>query len=293
MKKIFYVFTALVLFTLASCSSTDDYYADVDYSNILQSYDLWEIDHSRTYGAGAVPFLDKAITITFSRGTLFANNNFSGLGYVGNGFGIDVGYYKLGYNSVEVTHDLDGRYFLELISVNQNQIQLYDRNQRVTYVLNGYYKNDYNYEYVVYNNVGLLLQEFVAWRKISAEGGVPNLFDEENFLGFETFNNEFVSSNSPLNTPINYIDWNYGGFYYVSNTNNFKIKRLQLQFPDGNENFELTLINNGYDDSIYLYHLSSGTNYVFMGDGYIQFMRSQKDADSQPKQAKRVVSKRR
>ena len=39
------------------------------------------------------PFLQRAFTISFDRGTLYANNNIVGIGKTGGGLGIDVGYY--------------------------------------------------------------------------------------------------------------------------------------------------------------------------------------------------------
>jgi len=169
---------------------------------------------------------------------------------------------------------------------------LYDRNQRVTYTLNGYNKSNYNYQNVVYNNIGLLLQEFVAWKKVSAIGGFKNPFDNKNFLGFETFDNEFVSSNSPSNSSLNNINWNSGGYYSVLNTIDVRKKILWLDFPDRRDIFELTLANNGLDNKIYLYHIESGRSYTFVGDGYIQFMRSQKKPVLSPEQNRKIASKR-
>jgi len=279
MKKAYYLLIGLLTTLLfASCSSNDDYNSGVpqqDYSYLLQQFDLWEVDHSLTSGYGAVPFLDKAITITFSQGVLYANNNFSGLGFVGNGFGIDVASYQLGINSVAINHDLDGRFVLEIYYLGANKIQLIDRNQNITYTLYGFSKAAYDYEAVVYSNINLLLQEFVAWRKVEPLGSIGHAFDQENYLGFDISGNVFLSSVDLPNTPLSDIFWDYDGIYSVINTSDFKTKILELKYANGVETFELRLLDNGLDNTIYLYNLNTRVEYVFVGDGYIQFKRSQ------------------
>lgn len=277
MKKTFYIVLG-ILFSLfvSSCTVNDDIInvppQNTNDSYILQTYDLWEVDHSKTTGpaSASVPFLDRAITLSFYNGVLYANNNFSGLGYTGNGYGIDVGVYELGYNSVRIDHDFYERIFLEIIYFGQNQIKLYDRNQNLTYTLYGYNKYNYDYDYVFYNNIDYFLQEFSTWRKVYTSAiGALNPFDNENILSFDTQGNIFYSSFDAYNTPESSIIWDYKGVYNVSNTNNLKTKVLRLDYPDGVEMFNLTVIN---DNRIRLVH-TSGTIYEFEGYGYIQFLR--------------------
>jgi hypothetical protein len=280
MKKVYYLLLGVLLsFSITSCSVNDEYNTippnnGVDYSYVLQNFDLWEVDHSRTTGPAnaSVPFLDRAITLSFFDRVLYANNNFSGFGVTGNGFGIDVGTYTLGYNTVTIAHDVYGRYMLEIIYVYQDEIRLYDREQGLTYTLYGYYKNNYNYDAVFFNNIEYFLQEFKAWRKISTSGGACNIFDNENFLFFDTYGNIFYSSIDRANTSVDYLQWDYQGIYTIQNTNNFKRKLLNLNYgAQGVEQFELR--SNRGSSTIDLYHLSSGTTYRFQGDGYIQFLR--------------------
>ena len=281
MKKI-YLFLAVV-FTglLASCSMNEDYNRlptevgpppVTDYSYMLQNFDLWEVDHSRTTGPSnaSVPFLDRAITLSFFDRVLYANNNFSGFGVTGNGFGIDVGTYTLGYNTVTIAHDVYGRYTLEIIYVYQDEIRLYDREQGLTYSLYGYYKNNYNYDAVFFNNIEYFLQEFKAWRKISTSGGVSNIFDNENFLSFDTYGNIFYSSIDRANTSVDYLQWDYQGIYTIQSLYNSNTKILTLDYGNRLEQFDLNYVN---DYTIDLYHVTSRTTYTFQGDGYIQFLR--------------------
>ena len=65
----------------------------ISLNQLLNSYDLWYVDINATRGNGEVPFLQRAFTISFDRGIMFANNNIVGLGKTGNGVGIDVGSY--------------------------------------------------------------------------------------------------------------------------------------------------------------------------------------------------------
>jgi len=280
MKKIYLLFATTLLLLLSSCSVNDDYtnipppINEPDYSYILQNFDLWEVDHSLTTGPSnsSVPFIDRAITLSFFDRILYANNNFSGFGITGNGFGIPVASYVLGYNTISINHDVYGRFTLELIFLGQNKILLYDRNQGVSYTLFGYNKSNYDYDYVFFNNIEFFLQEFNAWRKISTTGGSANLFDDENFLGFDTSGSVFHSSIDNVNTPIDFLQWNFSGIYSISNTVNPKRKVLSLDYGNSIERFELIHVN---DNTIDLYHYASSTTYTFQGQGYIQFLRPQ------------------
>jgi len=51
----------------------------------LQSYDLWYVDINETRGNGEVPFLQRAFTLSFINGALYANNNIVGIGKTGDG----------------------------------------------------------------------------------------------------------------------------------------------------------------------------------------------------------------
>jgi hypothetical protein len=274
MKKIaLLLFSIFTLSLVTSCTSIDDggatYYDDA--SLLLNQYDLWEVDHSRTTGSGQDPFIERAITLSFYNGVLYGNNNFSGFGYTGNGYGIDVGIYNLGYNSLTVRHDVYGTFNFQINYIGGNTIQLIDRYNNVSYVLNGYNKAYYDYDYVFYNNIQYFLQEFQGWRKVyTSATGTPNTFDNENFLKFDTQGNIFYSSYDNYNMPINQVYWDYNGIYSIGNTNSFTTKTLTLRYSNNQyEDFYLTVIN---DNKIKLQH-TSGTTYEFEGNGYIQFLR--------------------
>ena len=100
---------------------------------VLQSYDLWYVDINATKGNGEVPFLQRAFTISFDSGMLYANNNMVGIGKTGNGFGIDVGYYNTLRGTVEIDHDVDGPWLLDVSAVNKNTIELYDGRSDTSY----------------------------------------------------------------------------------------------------------------------------------------------------------------
>ena len=273
MKKIaILVFSFFILVIPTSCITSDDLYTPYqDASVILQQYDLWEIDHSRTSGTGQDPFMERAITQSFINGVLYANNNFSGFGFTGNGFGIDVGIYTLGINTLTVRHDVYGVFNFQISYLGGNTIQLIDRYNNVSYTLNGYNKAYYDYDYVFYNNIQYFLQEFQGWRKVyTSQAGYVNPFDDENILRFDTQGNIFQSSLDPFNTSLNQILWDYTGTYSITNSNRENVKYLRLRYNQNEyEDFTLTVIN---DTRIRLLH-TSGTTYEFEGSGYIQFLR--------------------
>ncbi len=75
-------------------------------NQILSGYELWYVDINQTVGYGTTPFLQKAFTISFKNGTMFANNNLVGIGSTGNGFGIAVADYSA-YNMIlDIRHDI-------------------------------------------------------------------------------------------------------------------------------------------------------------------------------------------
>jgi hypothetical protein len=245
-------------------------------SQVLQSYDLWYVDINATEGNGEVPFMQRAFTISFDRGRLFANNNIVGIGKTGNGQGIAVGFYDVGRGLVEIDHDLDGLWIFEVFTVNNTTLELYNSASDTSYFVNGYQRGNFDYDRVFYENITYLLQEYDAWEKISVSTtGALNDFDEENYLQFLEGSQGpfFRSSIDPLGTSINSIVWDYEGNYEVYDVQNDEtLKTLTLDYDYlGNDYFELYVIN---DRTIELYHPDSGTVYEFEGRGYIQFLKA-------------------
>ncbi|WP_422083054.1 nicotinic acid mononucleotide adenyltransferase [Ulvibacterium sp.] len=241
---------------------------------VLQSYDLWYVDINQTRGNGEVPFLQRAFTISFDDGVVYANNNIVGIGKTGNGLGIDVGYYSTLRGAVEIDHDVDGPWLLEVFAVNGNAIELYDGRSNTSYVLRGYQRNNFDYDLVFYDNINYLIQEYDAWEKVyTSEEGAINDFDNENFLQF--LPNFFRSSIDAVGTPISNIQWDFEGDYQVYDVENDEtLKTLTLAYDFmGNDYFELYVIN---DSTIELYHPNSGTVYEFRGRGYQQYLKSAK-----------------
>lgn len=251
----------------------------VPLSAVLNSHELWYVDINRTTGNGEIPFLQKAFTVSFLNGTLWANNNLVGIGSQGNGFGLDVGFYDvLDYDYIlEVNHDLDGFYPLEITPLSHNEIRVYYRPANISYVLVGYQRNTFDYDLVFYDNIHYFLQEYVAWEKtMTSSYGDANPFDKENFLQFLPAGglDNFRSSKEPVGTNIDFIFWDYEGVYNVADdASDPYIKYLTLDYDYlGNEYFELHVIN---DSTIELYHPQSGTLYRYKGRGYIQYKRAE------------------
>ena len=156
----------------------------------LESYELWYVDLNATRGAGEVPFIETAFTLSFIDGVLYANNNLVGIGKTGNGFGIDVGYYDILANAIEIDHDLGGTWVLEVFQLTGNTLELYDSSTDTSYYLKGYQRNTFDFDLVFYDNIIYFLQEYQVWEKVftSVEGS-PNEFDNENFLQFLSASN--------------------------------------------------------------------------------------------------------
>ena len=222
-----------------------------------------------------VPFLQRAFTISFDRGIVYANNNLSGLGKTGNGLGIDVGAYGTFSGQVEIDHDVDGLWLLEVFPLDNNTLELYDPRSDTSYILEGYQRNNFDYDMVFYDNIHYLLQEYQVWEKtFTSEVGALNEFDEENYLQFfAEGDGYFRSSVDMAGIPLNSIQWDYQGDYEVYDVaNDATLKTLTLDYDYlGNDYFELYVIN---DSTIELYHVSSGTVYEFTGRGYIQYLKS-------------------
>jgi len=290
---------AIMALMLTSCYTEvvvqDDYVDDVPYVNlstVLNSHELWYVDIDRSYGNGDIPFLQKAFTVSFRNGNLFANNNLVGIGSQGNGFGIDVGYFdtfEIDY-ILDVSHDLDGFYSFEVTQLSHNEIKLYYRPGNITYILVGYDRATFDYDRLFYDNIHYFMQEYVAWEKVfTSDYGAVNEFDYENFLQFIPGGGEdnFRSSQDLVGTDIDLLFWDYVGIYNVDDVaGNDYLKRLTLSYDYlGNEFFELSVIN---DNTIELYHPDSGTLYRFKGRGYIQYKRTETKRESKATIAKQL-----
>lgn len=245
---------------------------------VLQSYDLWYVDINQTRGNGEVPFLQRAFTISFDDDVVYANNNIVGIGKTGNGLGIDIGYYSTLRGAVEIDHDVDGPWLLEVFAVNGNAIELYDGRSNTSYFLRGYQRNNFDYDLVFYDNINYFIQEYDAWEKVfTSEEGAINDFDNENFLQF--LPGFFRSSIDAVGTPISNLQWDFEGDYQVYDVENDEtLKTLTLAYDFmGNDYFELYVIN---DSTIELYHPDSETIYEFRGRGYQQYLKSGKGSEA-------------
>ncbi|WP_273568396.1 nicotinic acid mononucleotide adenyltransferase [Maribacter halichondriae] len=279
---------ALIGTLITSCYTEtivhDDFIEESAFNTdqVLQSYDLWYIDINATQGNGEVPFLQRAFTISFDTGTVYANNNIVGIGKTGNGFGIDVGYYSTLRGTVEIDHDADGLWLLDVFAVNGNTIELYDSRSDTSYYMKGYNINNFDYDFVFYDNINYFLQEYDAWEKTYAsEEGALNDFDDENFLQF--LPSFFRSSIDAPGTAVSNLQWDFEGDYQVYDVENDEtLKTLTLAYDTmGNDYFELYVIN---DSTIELYHPSSETVYEFKGRGYQQYLKSGKGSTVKKRQ---------
>lgn len=277
MKTIKLLLGTLIIgmsFTSCIVDNTIDepYYASLE--EVITANDLWYIDYNSTSGTGDIPFLSKAFTISFINGKVFANNNLVGIGTVGNGYGIQIGFYDTFDGRLKIDHDLDGFYNFEVIQLSVDNIKLRDNYNNVTYNLIGYHKSTFNFDQVFYDNIEYFLQEYQDWEKTyTSDAGTINEFDNENFLQFTPENlTTFYSSQDNVGTTIGNIYWDYVGSYTVANVQGYdNLKILTLDYDSlGNEKFELTVIN---DAKISLYHIASGTTYEFSGRGYIQYLK--------------------
>ncbi|PWH84074.1 nicotinic acid mononucleotide adenyltransferase [Algibacter marinivivus] len=245
-------------------------------NQLLNSYDLWYVDINSTVGYGETPFLQKAFTVSFLNGVVYANNNIAGLGSNGNGFGIDVGEFDAYDMILDVQHDIDGFSTFDVYEVDYNTIELYNPNNDTSYFLDGYQRNNFDYDFVFYDNIHYFLQEYEAWEKTyTSEFGAINEFDNENYLQFLAGGNDstFRSSQDDIGLSANNLIWDYTGIYGVGDVSgNELLKTLTLDYDFlDNEFFELTVIT---DSKIELFHPSSETVYEFEGRGYIQYLKS-------------------
>ena len=240
----------------------------------LQSYDLWYVDINSTRGNGEIPFLQRAFTLSFVNGVVFANNNIVGIGKTGNGLGIDVGSYGTFSGVVDIDHDIDGAWTFDVFAVNNGTLELYNRRTNTSYFLNGYQRRNFDYDRLFYENIDYLLQEYEAWEKtFVSEVGAINDFDEENFLRFFSDNGGYFQSSVDVpGTPIQNLQWDFEGDYEVFDTNDETLKTLTLDYDFmGNDYFELYVID---DSTVELYHVASETVYEFTGRGFVQYLKS-------------------
>ncbi len=274
MKTLKLVFGILLIgISLSSCVVEENHYYDepISLEKIVTQNEVWYVDYNRTTGYGNVPFVSRAFTLSFYNGKMYANNNIVGLGFSGDGFGIQTGVYDTYSGFLEIDHDIDGYYKFEVIVDSATHIRLYNAYQDVTYYLIGYSKNNFDYDQVFYDNIEYFLQEYVAWRKTdtSLEGNI-NVFDDENYLSFTPENNTtFYSSQDVEGLPIADLYWDFTGTYEIADINGEdNLKYLTLDYGQEYEEFELYVLD---DASIELYHYNSGTTYIFEGNGYIQY----------------------
>ena len=276
----YFLLATLMVSCYADVIIEDDFIEESAFNTdqVLQSFDLWYIDINATQGNGEVPFLQRAFTVSFDRGVLYANNNIVGIGKTGGGYGIDVGTYGTLRGIVDIDHDIDGRWALEVFAINRNTIELYDARSDTSYFLKGYQTNTFDYDMVFYDNINYFIQEYDAWEKIyTSETGALNNFDDENYLQF--LPNFFRSSLDMPGTSISNLHWDFEGdyeVYDVQGDNTLKALTLDYDFFS-DDYFELYVIN---DSTIELYHTDSGTTYEFRGRGYQEYLKSAKGDDS-------------
>ncbi len=248
----------------------------ITLNQLINSYELWYVDINATKGYGETPFLQKAFTISFRNGVVYANNNIVGLGNSGNGFGVNIGRYDAYDMILDVTHIIDGFETFDVYQIDDDTIELYNPNNDTSYFLEGYQRNNFDYDFVFYDNIHYFLQEYEAWEKTyTSNYGAINEFDNENYLQFLPGGNDSTfRSSQDENTSVNNLYWDYTGVYTVGDIvqdDYLKTLTLDYDFFD-NEYFELSVIN---DEKIELFHPSSETVYEFKGRGYIQYLKTE------------------
>lgn len=286
LKLLLIIITAGAVFSSCNRVSNDDFYVyQPTLNEVVSGYDLWYVDYHRTQGSGDIPYVSRAFTLSFINGILYANNNIVDIGRTGNGLGVDVGTYGTFNGLLETNHDIDGFNDFEVTILSNNEIELYNFRQNVSYYLIGYNVNNFDYDKLFYENIEYFLQEYLAWEKVGANGGVSNAFDDENYLEFTPENiTTFRSSQDEFGTQVADIVWDYVGGYEIFDVTGFEnLKILTLNYDGGDiEEFELSVINDG---TISLFHYNSETTYRFSGRGFLTFLKSEKSV----KNAKDVV----
>jgi hypothetical protein len=275
--KLLSGFTLIILVSSCHVDIINDDYVDtpsVFLNQLLNSYDLWYVDINETIGYGQTPFLQKAFTVSFLGGDLYANNNLVGIGSQGNGLGISIGYFDAYDMILDVSHELDGFTTFDVYQIDSNTIELYNPNNDTSYFLDGYQRENFDYDFIFYDNIHYFMQEYEAWEKtFTSDVGALNEFDNENYLQFIAGGNDstFRSSQDEVGINVNDIFWDFIGYYGIGDiSGNMYLKTLTLDYDYfDNEHFELNVISDGL---IELYHPFSGTYYEFRGRGYIQFL---------------------
>lgn len=270
---------ATLLFTSCHVDVIDEDYHEVpsvSLNQLLNSYDLWYVDINETVGYGQTPFLQKAFTVSFLNGNVYANNNLVGFGSQGNGLGISIGYYDTYDMILDVHHTVDGFSTFDVYQIDSNTIELYNPNNDTSYFLDGYQRSNFDYDFIFYDNIHYFMQEYEAWEKTyTSMVGALNEFDNENFLQFLAGGNDstFRSSQDNIGTNVNNVYWDFVGDYSIGDiSGEMYLKTLTLDYDYfDNEIFELNVINDGL---IELYHSTSGTYYEFEGRGYIQYLEA-------------------
>lgn len=270
---------ATLLFTSCHVDVIDEDYHEVpsvSLNQLLNSYDLWYVDINETVGYGQTPFLQKAFTVSFLNGNVYANNNLVGFGSQGNGLGISIGYYDTYDMILDLHHTVDGFSTFDVYQIDSNTIELYNPNNDTSYFLDGYQRSNFDYDFVFYDNIHYFMQEYEAWEKTyTSMVGALNEFDNENFLQFLAGGNDstFRSSQDNIGTNVNNVYWDFVGDYGIGDiSGEMYLKTLTLDYDYfDNEIFELNVISDGL---IELYHSTSGTYYEFEGRGYIQYLEA-------------------
>lgn len=292
LRKLVVGICVLVLF--ASCSSNhhnEVIEEPITLEMVLGQYDIWYVNYNSSVGDGDVPFVANAFTLSFLNGKMYANNNLAGIGSTGDGYGVEIGYYDTANFTLFTTHVVDNANDFEVTQINGNTLELYNYMENVTYYLEGYYVDTFDYNMVFYDNIEYLLQEFVGWEKTdTSDTGILNAFDYENYLAFTPENiTTFYSSEDALGTNIDLINWDYVGGYEIFDVDGYDdLKILTLDYDSGDiEEFELFVLN---DDEIELYHYASETTYQFVGREFLSFL---KDGSKKGKEAVSIEGRKR
>lgn len=277
MKTFYKILGSLfIVMTIASCETEvvigDGFDNRPTLNEILSNQEIWYVDLNSTQGNPDIPFMTRAFTVSFDFGTLYANNNLVGVGRAGAGLGLDIGSYQIVNNQVSILHDIDGLHDFTVVVLNYNRIKMIDMHRGTVYFLDGYNRNNFDYDQLFYDNIQYFLQEYRAWEKVyTSQMGALNDFDQENYLQFNPgFNgDEFSSSTDRSGLNYSSLFWDYTGEYWIEDVTPGSInKYLTLDYDFiGNDYFDLYVVN---DNTIELYHAASGTTYEFKGRGYIQ-----------------------
>lgn len=282
-----------VAFGVLFSSCEEIYYEEVYFDepialpyNPIEDYDLWYVDYHQTQGANPIPFMSRAFTLSFVNGVMYANNNISGIGIQGNGFGIDIGTYFSTSISIRTTHDIDGLYNFEVFQLSANEIRLTNQYTNTSYVLVGYDVHEFDYDRLFYENIEYLLQDYEVWNKTNTStNGTVNEFDNENYLKFTPENNTtFYSSRMAQNLPLENVIWDFVGGYEVFDVEGYEdLKILDLIYEGGAvESFEVSILK---DNLLEFYHYTSGTTYRFEGNHFIQYLKGKKKSQSTRKRS--------